>query len=340
MESNNKKTERVIYLDYIRLFAIILVVGIRSPLPVDDANGMVYSFVTVLCTPCNALFFMVSGALLLPMKNDSWKSFLSRRLSKVIFPVIVWSAITLCIEYLDDVKTLPEIGRDFCMLPFFPHANYNYWFVYVLVGLYLLTPILSPWLKTSNQKDVQYFLFLWMISLVFMLVACFGIKMPKPLNGTLYYFGGWVGCYVLGYYLNTYSVKKGLKRWLLFIILPFIVYVGLKYQNIEYDYQEVMGYITIFTALSALSWFVLLKQVKWQSRNWIEKMSSLSFGVYLCHTIIRDCVVCKIPFIYSYGSIALVASVWIFTLAFSFIMVYCLSKVPYASYIIGYSDKR
>jgi len=340
MDNSRKNIKgRINYLDYIRTFAILLVIGIHSPIPVDNANGLIYSFVTVLCTPCNALFFMVSGALLLPMKEESWKPFLKRRLSKVLIPLLFWSVFTLFVQYVEGVKTLSEVLKDFCLLPLFPHANYNFWFVYVLTGLYLLTPIISSWIKASESAEIRYFLYIWLAALLCMMLSFCNVKMPKSVNGTLYYFNGWGGCFILGYYLHKYEIKGRIVKWIPLILLPFAVYLGLKYLSIDYDYQEILGYISLLTILSAASWFTILKKMD-KHRNWIEMASNLSFGVYLCHTFFRDYLVCKIPAIYNYGSLVLVISIWVLTAILSFCFVYFASKLPYSHYIIGYSSRK
>ncbi len=331
------QNKRIIYLDYIRVLAIFLVIGMHSPIPVENANGMVYAFITVLCTPCNALFFMVSGALILPMKEDSWMPFLKHRLAKVVIPMLFWSAVTLIIQYWDGTKTATDIISDFGLLLFYPHANPNYWFIYVLLGLYLLTPILSPWIKKSNQSEIRYYLCLWVLALVTMLLSYANVKMPKIENAPLYYFGGWVGYFVLGYYLRSFNFRINYIICIICIVLPFVIYVWLKYAS--WDYQKVMGYLSLLTALSATSYFVLLKRISLRC-GLIEKMSNLSFGVYLIHILIRDNIVCRIPAIYSHGSLVMVLSIWALTLFLSFSIIYVITKFPYSKYLIGYSSNK
>ena len=53
-------------LDLIRIIACLMVVTTHSPLPSADEHSVLLAGVSLVTTPCNALFFMVSGALLLP----------------------------------------------------------------------------------------------------------------------------------------------------------------------------------------------------------------------------------------------------------------------------------
>ena len=53
-------------LDLLRIVACVMVVMMHSPMPSADANGMLLSSLSYFTAPCIGLFFMVSGALLLP----------------------------------------------------------------------------------------------------------------------------------------------------------------------------------------------------------------------------------------------------------------------------------
>jgi surface polysaccharide O-acyltransferase-like enzyme len=39
------------------------------------------------------------------------------------------------------------------------------WFVYMLLGIYLVAPVLSPWVESASRSSMERFLALWAISL-------------------------------------------------------------------------------------------------------------------------------------------------------------------------------
>lgn len=57
---------RDLALDIIRVLACVMVVFMHAPLPSAQVNGMFLSSLSYFTAPCIGLFFMVSGALLLP----------------------------------------------------------------------------------------------------------------------------------------------------------------------------------------------------------------------------------------------------------------------------------
>lgn len=79
-------------LDLVRVTACLMVVLMHSPMPSENANGIFLSLLSYMTAPCIGLFLMVSGALLLPVKEGTG-SFLRRRLGKILGPTLVWSLI-------------------------------------------------------------------------------------------------------------------------------------------------------------------------------------------------------------------------------------------------------
>lgn len=62
-------SKRCYELDIIRVLACLMVVAMHSPMPGEQANGTFLASLSYLTAPCIGLFFMVSGALLLPVNR-------------------------------------------------------------------------------------------------------------------------------------------------------------------------------------------------------------------------------------------------------------------------------
>lgn len=60
-------------LDLLRIVACVMVVMMHSPMPSADANGMLLSSLSYFTAPCIGLFFMVSGALILPPPKKNYQ---------------------------------------------------------------------------------------------------------------------------------------------------------------------------------------------------------------------------------------------------------------------------
>lgn len=151
-------------LDIIRTIACLMVVLMHSPSPNGGLSGVACVGISMLTEPGIGLFFMVSGALLLPVKL-SYKDFLMKRLGKVIWPTLFFTLFYLVVSFLYGEITLQELGRRILSLPFSPQGHGILWFMYTMIGMYLMAPIISPFLEKASKREVQFVLLLWLITM-------------------------------------------------------------------------------------------------------------------------------------------------------------------------------
>jgi surface polysaccharide O-acyltransferase-like enzyme len=145
-------------LDGLRILACLMVVTMHAPLPGSESDGLFLSTLSYLTAPGIGLFFMISGALLLPVKTDT-RTFLRRRFSKIAIPAFVWSVLFLGITALTTNESFS--WKALFSIPFSAQGNPTFWFLYTLMGLYLLAPVLSHWLNTASRRELDFYLLLW-----------------------------------------------------------------------------------------------------------------------------------------------------------------------------------
>lgn len=200
--------QRIYYLDCLRVFAFFLVVLTHSQMPNISANGMWVSGISFFCSPSSELFLALSGAILLPVHTD-FSSFYKRRFLKLLPPMVIWSVFGVCLRYFQGKITGIEAVEKLLFIPVKPVEGV-YWFLYVMIGLYLFAPIISYWLRQATKKQVQFFLLIWAINLC---LPWLNLLKPGLYNedGSYYwifcYFGGFLGYWVLGYYLRQYPPR-------------------------------------------------------------------------------------------------------------------------------------
>jgi surface polysaccharide O-acyltransferase-like enzyme len=78
--------------------------------------------------------------------------------------------------------------------------------MYVLVGLYLLTPILRVFIANAGQTLVKYFLAVWVIGVS--VLPFTGLFTTFALNDNVFVLTGYVGYFVLGTYLLTVKISR------------------------------------------------------------------------------------------------------------------------------------
>ncbi len=286
---------RIAWIDLVRVIGALLVVMIHvngqalrdwGEIPVSWwMVKNVYNATARIAVP---LFFMVSGYLLL-QKSDDILVFFRKRFSKILVPFLVWSIVFLF--YLDKAQSIRVMVERILEDRVVSHL----WFLYPLIGIYLIVPFL--WGFTAPDKRVFLYIFVgfWFIAQpVYTLVERYlGVTIAIPLS----FFEGYVGYFVLGYLLGTMKIDRrmlmvGGSLWLaanLFTILItyFLTIEKGKFNGMYYTYLQPN---IIFASAGAYLLLMWAGEQKIFQTSWLQKsllvVSQASFGIYLIHPLI------------------------------------------------------
>ena len=337
--------QRDVFLDNIRILACFMVVLMHSPLPSENAVGPFLCALSYFTAPCIGLFFMVSGALLLPVKID-YITFVKKRFSKIAVPTLLWSIIYIMLNLYESQSEI-NILQQLCSLPFSNQGEGVLWFMYTLSGLYLLAPILSAWCEKASQKELQLILLLWAITLCYPLLD-FWVITNSSTTGILYYFTGYAGYFLLGYYLRRYPHAIPTKLCYIIAAIGALLLLTLKHYNIPFDFYQLFWYQSIFIAALCIAiWktIALLYNHVIISRLLIQReidfIARLSMGVYLIHILIMRHWLWQQPWIFKLSNYPLQCMIIAFiTMLLSIIICHLIAYQPKSEWIIGYHRKR
>jgi len=332
------KPQRDHSLDLIRIAACLLVVLMHSPMPSENASGPFLSALSYFTAPCIGLFFMVSGALLLPVKEDYF-TFLRRRLSKIVVPTLAWTAIYLCLNIYYSESEI-NIVQSLLSVPFSAQGHGVLWFMYTLIGIYLLAPILSAWVKVAGDREIRFVLLLWTVSLCYPLIEGY-IQITTGTTGILYYFTGYAGYFLLGYYLKHRCSQP---RWIApaaIAIIGLVLIPTLKYLQIPFDFYRLFWYESIFVAaLCCVMWLIISRVNMWGGVSAIGELSNLTFGVYLAHILVMRYWLWKVDWIQSIQSYLMqTIVVAVLTIIITTVVCLLLSRIPLANALVGYRKR-
>lgn len=339
------KSQHIIHFDIVRVIACIMVIVMHSPIPGYNASlhGPFLTLTSYLTAPCVPLFFMVSGALLLPRKEgvDAFQ-YLKKRIGKILYPTVCFSLFYMFINKGNVDSTL--LIKNLCSIPFSTQGHGILWFMYVLIGLYLLIPIISPWIRNASQRDIELYLALWMITMLYPFIGLF-LEVNTSINGVFYYFAGYSGYFLLGYYINSYGVS--LKYIVPLAIAMLLMPILNKVLNWNLDFYSAFWYLSAPVAVMTTAWFCVIKklfekkQLPVRLTDFLEIISNLSFGIYLVHIFVMRTLIWKLDVIQNINNYYLQTLVVIFlTFVGSFTICNVIAKLPFASYIIGYTSKK
>ena len=348
--------DRILWVDWVRALAIvaILVIHVSSSYLTDISYQSNFWFIATFFESLSRFgiiaFVMISGYLLMNREYEL-TDFLNRRLKRVLIPFILWNFIYIFFKInfqnvLGDNYTLSAvlafIGKAFLDPTI---VAIQFWFIYMIVGLYLVAPIISKWIKNSNDREVEYFLVIWLITL---LLGFFSVSFL--LEKYLIYFSGFIGYFILGYYLAKKESKylnSRLFGLILFIIGTLITFVGtvyLTYQTGQLDLTFIqLGDLTPNAFLQATGVFIIIKNTdfsSWSVKNWslnglIIKISLFSYGIYLLNVLV-------LRFFEYFGLLSVNTNpiynipIFVFlTLIVSLITLMILDKIPGLKYLSG-----
>lgn len=272
---------------------------------------------------CVPLFVMMTGVLLLPV-GEGMRSFYRRRLGRLAVPLVFWSLVLpgLFYGYLrmfgaaTSNAALSGVGHaagDVLTRMYTFVFNFNYdttplWYLYMLMGLYLVMPVLSAWLREASRGDLKLFLAIWAATLLVPYARMIAPMLGYEGNygnmslwgvcdwnefGMFHYVSGFIGYLVLAYYLVRYPLQWSWRRTL-GVMAPLFaagylatslgyVFMQQRFPG-DYAYLEIVWYfcgINVF--LMTLSVFVVVQKAAAAPRRWLSRLASLTFGIFLCH---------------------------------------------------------
>ena len=323
--------ENVGWIDLLRVVACLLVVFSHSCDPFVahfDTNREMFVtgvFAGSFVRPCVPLFAMMTAVLLLPIRpGTTVNEFYKKRIGRIIKPLVFWSLALPLMAFcyftvispnttnpqlsVGDYTTATLVQRLYTFLFNFNFDTTPLWYLYMLIGLYLIMPIISSWLSQSSQKEIKTVLYIWGATLFLPY-----IKMVAPMlgyagnyghtgllgecdwnvYGTFYYVSGFIGYLILAYYLKRYPLDWSWKKMAL-ICLPMFA-VGYTVTSVgyiitnnyfpgNYAYLEILWYFTgINVFMMTFPIFVAVQKLNVKSRKWLSQAAKLTFGVYLCH---------------------------------------------------------
>jgi surface polysaccharide O-acyltransferase-like enzyme len=303
MTDHNNDLPRILYADFIRAYAIIAVIVIHVSAPLVISYGSVKmswwwtaNIFNSFCRPSIPLFVMVSGLLLLDShKNESISIFFYKRLKKIIIPFLVWGTIYLFwIAFVNETKiSFSMMVREFIQGPIYEH----FWFIYMILGLYLATPILREFSRAASKSVQIYFIVLWFMTVsIFPIIQdLFNLKIGLSIVVTT----GYVGYFILGKLLHEITDWK-IKLAFLFIIFTIswlITCIGSFMISDHSNFNKALyEYLSINVVCMSVSLFLIFKYIfnnRLNSTNnfFIKAMQSLSSNslyIYLMHRIILE----------------------------------------------------
>ena len=338
---------RAYYFDYLRVIAILgvivihvaaayVVMYLKIPMIQWEAS-VVFNGLVRWCVP---IFFMVSGALLLGRKEEPLGMFFKRRANRILLPFMIWTVVYyIWRQYFWYGGTLDvlELGRLFLN----NQVYYHLWYLYALIGIYLLVPVLNVFVNHAKLQVVGYISLMWGIA--YCGFRYFGYEVGNVFVD-FFPLSNYVGMVIVGYYFSRVELSR---KWRYAIYVAGIVGVLLTIRQtfsltnnqgvfssyaMQYESPFVMA-----TAIALFVWFRYViggKQEKnpdFKPSRLVQVISRLSFGIYLLHVLLLDMVR---KFFHDNGEVLINPIIGmplqlVLVLTITTVLVWIIEKIPY-----------
>lgn len=342
---SKKVKPRLYYIDNLRVLACFLVLLTHSTMSATypEKEGFWIFGLSFLGSPSSELFLALSGTVLLPVKVG-FSQFYKRRFVKLLPPLIIWSILGILLYTQTQNLSWNEAVNAILHIPLQPAIGV-YWFVYAMAGLYLIAPFISPWLMNSTKRQVELFLGLWGINMTFPWILYFfpDVTSYFHMNGnyywTLSYFGGFLGYWLLGYYLKKYPIKIGLNVKWIGLLLGSIAYpIAIYWVKANGGNTDVLlDNLQIGSAFLVALLYTIMQHIKLHQKiqNIVTNIAKYSFCIYLTHIYIARELYWGLfngSSIHIFPRTFLIAFL---TLITGYVLTYILTFIPKGKYITG-----
>lgn len=298
---NRSNNGREIYFDILRIIAAFSVVMLHSAaqfwytLDIYGREWIIANSYDAVFRFGVPVFVMISGALFL---NPEYSVNLKRLYTHNILRYAVIYVLWCCIYGLWDARTFlfEEVGWK----PYVREmlgGRYHLWFLPMIIGIYLLLPILKSWVNGADKKNLQYFLMLFLLFQI-------GSETLRALTATdelhlildkiqIEMVCSYVGYFVWGYYLARIGISPKIKKMIYVAVIPAITGNILLGNYLAHSAGMAVGAIYdsfgIFTFVIATALFLFFRErlsqkpVEGRKLRILEEMSKDTLGIYLLH---------------------------------------------------------
>lgn len=243
------------------------------------------------------VFVMISGALFLGRDIDV-RHLYRHNIFRLLLLYLIWSGAYGLYECKD--YNWQETGWQYVVVKML-NGKYHLWFLPMLIGIYMLLPILRSWVKSAGKRNIEYFLALffflqilpWTVSaLGDIYLVEYAVKLllgSKEIGMACSY----IGYFIWGYYLAHYNLPARWHRVIYVCAVPSALLNVFLGRHLSLQAGQPLGVLYdsygIFTFVIVTALFLFFTNVMSKVRygrltgRIIREMSDATLGVYVMH---------------------------------------------------------
>lgn len=282
------------------------------------------------------LYLLIAGYISLN-KNESLLSTLKTRVLNLLIPLIAWTVIYFIYNRMIHGSTASFSLLETLSTPAYQHL----WFIYTLILLYLVTPLLNTFIQNGSKQRINYILAIWFaLASVYMLFDNFKDSVlehqptstPSNIDMVVYL----SGFYIIGGIVRRYKLAPKVPIAAIIFILSAVLTAAMCYSlsisiNQPNDIFLFYSAPTIVT-LALTCFFMLLNAPLRLSRRVnlaIRALSKLSTGIFFIHMLVLETLLRLWPVNFeNYYAILSIPTVALLSYAVSALLIAMLRQIP------------
>lgn len=297
--------ERIVYLDYMRALAAVAVVVLH--VAANNWYGFIgtpdwNSFTFYLgCTRFSVpLFVMISGALFLRKEGPiDVKRMLCHNVVRLLLFLLFWSVIYQLYHLISAAGAFaPQLLWQAVKNVLKGETQAHLWFLYMMIGLYLVCPIVKTFSDHASKKQLEYALLLFFVFDCLMTVLrhqenpfsrIASVNMSKLGIAVV---SGYVGYFILGHYLDRYPLQRKYRIGLYVLGIGSLLFtIGATYLEsvAKGACEEIyLNYLTpnvFFMSAAVYTAMSKIQCAKGVLDRGMKQIADSSFGIYGVHML-------------------------------------------------------
>lgn len=346
--------QRNISIELLRIVSCLLVIGIHVLPPyeiyitqnITDSEKIISLLFQCLVRVGLPVFFVISGIFLLNCKVENIFVFYKKRLLSLLIPFFVFSILHFAIVKLPvgNISLLNLVIEYFKGLLSSTGISFHFWFVYSMLGIYLVTPLVSLLLSSVSSRNALFVLLFLIVIKAYNLYCkglIAGFSIPD-INIWLVYF-------IIGGLIPRLP-KAPMKVYFLVFCSAYVSTCVVTYAQAVFHPST---YLAPFDAgLNMIVMSVSLCMI-FYSYNWnasgliggvVSKVAGNTYGVYLIHLVVLSTVTTMYDFSWYVGEslqygLLMIAIVFTASLIIAFV-INALVVNPLLKLLIGQRDDK
>lgn len=306
MSRAEQSRDRIVWLDYARMLAIICVVITHTTEAVYSLNAetlmqfslhrrlFAISMFTVgrLGVP---IFFFLTGYLLLDRdySSEKYKAFLKNNFCGLLLTTAIWIIVYNAFNALF-WKAPFDVAKCLKNLLFVKTTEMSHmWYMPVIIGIYLFIPFIANALRNTDVKVLYIplliaFVYQFVVPVINVWLTAIGYETISSLLDVSFSGNGYGFLILLGY-----LVKKGTFDKIPSVVFAIFGAFGFVFTVCTQNYSDMRGisynvwYNSASLVIADLAIFVLLSRMNLKFRKIANSISVASFGIYLVHNLIH-----------------------------------------------------